>query len=746
MRGVKKLKKESVLLGAGTVLGAFIAGNVVGEAGRQLAEFFATQTITTFSYDHLLAYAPQNIPFYLLAGLPFAKASLILSSQLSTLKEGNKGVARWSTSQELKKAYKSVPYAPAYTSDGTVQRYKGKAGVLISRNGNSALIDTDDSHNIAIARTRGGKTETKVLPDIDLLSRSEEQPHLVISSVKHELVEKTLKELESRGYKTAVLNLVDLDYSMGYNPLELIKEAYCRQDIDEAVELCKTFSHPLYHNPNAKDPIWEDSAMSLVNALILALCHEFLHPSLKVKRPEYVTLNSIIMMLTELAGSYHLKNSTKYMLDEYFNSLPIDNPAKIEYSTVASTDGQMRSSVFATALAKLQKFTAPKVVNLTNETTFDFSCLTQSEQPYAVYIVLPDFVETNYIIASTWIQQCYYYLSRFASEHNDRLPKRVFFELDEFGNLPPFTSLQSMVSVGAGRGMLFSFFLQDLTQFKIKYGSDTAAFIESQLMNIMYISTTDDQSQKKFSKWLGDKEVIQRSRSGHRFSLRKTISESVERRPLMFDKELALLKEGECVVIRSKRVNDKFQDVPAHPIFNTGKTRLWRAHQYLAKTFIKTNYKQLPIEKRQKYQLTTSQLKEFVTTIRRRLETHENKEIREQEQLAQIEREKQEVELQMNAHAVYESDASQPMVHLDPEQFSDQTLDEAPKAETRMNESELLDVAQEDTFMAVTEHLQLYYPELLDSFEQVETKADLKRFIKAHRDKLHLFMKEVQHD
>lgn len=744
---MSNLRKESVLLGAGTIAGSFIAGNVVGEAGRQLVELFATQTITPFAYDNLFTYLPQNIPFYLLAGLPLAKASLQLSSQLFTLKEGNKGVARWSTVKELKKAYKSVPYAPQYNQDGTIKRYKGRSGILISRNGNSALIDTDDSHNIAIARTRGGKTTTKVLPDIDLLSRSEEQPHLVISSVKHELVEKTLKELEARGYKTAVLNLVDLDYSMGYNPLELIKEAYCRQDIDEAVELCKTFSHPLYHNPNAKDPIWEDSAMSLVNALILALCHEFLHPSLKVKRPEYVTLNSIIMMLTELAGSYHLKNSTKYMLDEYFNSLPIDNPAKIEYSTVASTDGQMRSSVFATALAKLQKFTAPKVVNLTNETTFDFSCLTQSEQPYAVYIVLPDFVETNYIIASTWIQQCYYYLSRFASEHNDRLPKRVYFELDEFGNLPPFTSLQSMVSVGAGRGMLFSFFVQDLTQFKIKYGADTAAFIESQLMNIMYISTTDDQSQKKFSKWLGDKEVIQRSRSGHRFSLRKTISESVERRPLMFDKELALLKEGECVVIRSKRVNDKFQDVPAHPIFNTGKTRLWRAHQYLAKTFIKTNYKQLPIEKRQKYQLTTSQLKEFVTTIRRRLETHENKEIREQEQLAQIEREKQEVEKQMQARAVYEWDASQPHVQLDPQQFSDQTLDSKKLGSHQpIHTSEVLDETYESTFMAVSEYLHQYFPDLLDAFDQVESNEALTAFIHSHRDKLHRFIKEVAHD
>ena len=38
--------------------------------------------------------------------------------------------------------------------------------------------------------------------------------------------------------------------------------------------LCQTLTYSIYNDPNTKDAFWQNTAMSLTNALILALCEE----------------------------------------------------------------------------------------------------------------------------------------------------------------------------------------------------------------------------------------------------------------------------------------------------------------------------------------------------------------------------------------------------------------------------------------------------------------------------------------
>ena len=78
--------------------------------------------------------------------------------------------------------------------------------------------------------------------------------------------------LEQRGYEVLMLNLTDPLNSMSYNPLTLIIDAYKREDFGEAQLLCQTLTYSIYNDPNTKDAFWQNTAMSLTNALILALC------------------------------------------------------------------------------------------------------------------------------------------------------------------------------------------------------------------------------------------------------------------------------------------------------------------------------------------------------------------------------------------------------------------------------------------------------------------------------------------
>ena len=160
---------------------------------------------------------------------------------------------------------------------------------------------------------------------------------------------------------------------------------------------------------------------------------------------------NVAQMLNSLGEA---ENGNSYMLDDYFDSLPLDNPARLEYSTVRMSTSQMRSSIFTSAQAKIRNFTARRVAKLMDQTSFQFDEFIKTNdegkvEPIALFLVLPDYVETNYIIATTWLQQCYYFLSQYASLHGDRLPKRIFHHFDEFGNMPSFSGIGSMLTVGA---------------------------------------------------------------------------------------------------------------------------------------------------------------------------------------------------------------------------------------------------------------------------------------------------------
>ena len=739
----KELGKKStkyILLVSGIV--ALFLGNYTGNMFSTLGELFhgkmksATFLWFNFSFKFLIIYI---IYFVLLVSISVWLKYLLISSFGSIL-QGHKGTLRFSTIEEIIETYKEVPYYPKYDDNGQVIKYEGRSGILISRLDNKAYIDTSDQHTLILGRTRSGKDQTKNLPDIDLVSRSEEQPHIVCTSVKNETLEYTKRELENRGYKVEVLNIVDLDQSFGFDPLDLIKDAYMAGKIDEADELCKTFTQPLYYDPDAKEKVWQDAAMALVNGCILALCHEFVHPDLEVKKPEMVNISAISNMLTQLSGNYQLEKESRFKLDEYFNSLDLNNPARQEYAGVGMSTGQMRSSIMASASIKLQKFASPKVKRMMNRTTFSFEKLTQSDQPYCVMIVLPDYEKINYIIATTWIEQCYRFISQHATKDGDRLRKRIRFLLNEFGNLPPFTNLESMMSVGAGRGMLFDIYLQDGKQLTLRYNKDLGDFIRNQAMTTIFIASSDYDTRKAFSDSIGNKEVVVRSRSGKAGSIEKTINENPESRPLIMPDELSLLLEGEWVIYRSKRKGEVNNDVYPYPIFNKGKTRMLMAHEYLLDSvFVKKPISELNINVHNNKDWSKEKTDAFIKVIDDRIKNHASNEVKKaiaaEERLAD-EEEKFKMLEQMEPVGERYPDALGEVDFFDIQDQIQPISDLSEHVDSSVIQSE-------EYQLILKEVLSSENTDWMDEFGDVNNRSDLNKFYKKYRLELeHLFSKE----
>lgn len=297
----------------------------------------------------------------------YIKLRITIKASFENLENGQKGSGRVSTLKEIQNEYHAIPEKG--------KKFKGKGGVPISRFGDKIYIDISATHTIVIGTTRSGKGQGFVLITIDIYSRAEEKSSLIFNDPKGELCGMSKELLEREGYDVKVIDFLEMNNSIGYNPLEIIKEAWREGDFAEAELRCRTFTFAMYHNTKSHDSTWEDLSMNLVNALILALCERCIKTNKERegmtkeelehwdKEEMKVNLFSVANMLGELGGK-ELEEGTG--LDIYFDNLPKDSVAKRQYNTVKFAKSKTRASVFVTASMKLQVYLGEKVAKLTS--------------------------------------------------------------------------------------------------------------------------------------------------------------------------------------------------------------------------------------------------------------------------------------------------------------------------------------------------------------------------------------------
>ncbi|GBS53724.1 hypothetical protein M1KS0526p1_2472 [Staphylococcus aureus] len=199
-------------------------------------------------------------------------------------------------------------------------------------------------------------------------------------------------------------------------------------------------------------------------------------------------------------------------------------------------------------------------------------------------MVVPDYNNANHGIASILVNQIVFEISKNSQLYteNQSTYRRVIFHLDEAGNMPPIPNLSQKVNVSLSRGLRFNFFVQAFSQFKDKYGDAYDAIMDA-CQNKVYIMATQEQTLKDFSAMIGSQQITVHSRSGEAGAIKSSITENQEERPLLRPDELARLQEGETVVVRNlKRQDKKRNKVMSYPIFNDGKYAMKYRYQYLS--------------------------------------------------------------------------------------------------------------------------------------------------------------------
>lgn len=493
-----------------------------------------------FTINLLLGFAPRNLAatiIFFFVGIIAAFAgvkSIFIEKEddtgigLTIGKKKEKNYSRWSKDKEIQtdKGVVAVdPLAPKAQA----------AGIPLIMTPKKVWVDNGEYHNIVIGSTGAGKTQTTVLPMVNLLAKHDES--MIITDPKGEIYEGTSNYLRSLGYNIVLLNFRDPQQGNTWNPMYLPYSLYQDGNIDKSVELLEDLAANILHDPSAKgqDPFWENTSADYFAGLACALFED--------AKPEEINLNSISLMTT--VGEEKLANTT--YIKDYFSYKDPGGTAYTKASSTLMAPSETKGSILSVFKQKIQLFASRANLSemLANN---DFDMRDIGKKKTAVFIVIQDEKTTYHSLVTIFLKQCYETLISVAQECGGKLPHRTNFILDEFANMPPLKDVTTMVTAARSRNMRFTFIIQNFAQLYEVYGKENGETIKGNCGNIVYLISTELSALEEISKMCGE--------------VKSKEKEKTSSTPLVTVSDLQRLSQWETIILRLRKMPFKTKLTP----------------------------------------------------------------------------------------------------------------------------------------------------------------------------------------
>ena len=354
----------------------------------------------------------------------------------------------------------------------------------------SVACITDDVHILIIGATRSGKTRCLVIQSICALALAAEG--MVVNDPKGELYHYTHSFLESMGYMVQVVDFNNPKKSCRYNPLQMIIDAVNENRIDDAQTYTWDFVTFLVEKNDHSEPIWSNGEMSVIAAAVMCVVYD------NRDRPEYQNLTNVYNFIANMC-----KPVNKVLpIDAYMDKLPDSHPAKKLMAIAKLAPDKMGGSFYTAALTTLRLFITNDIYNMTKESEFSLSDV-GAKLKQALFFILHDQKTTYYPIVTLLVSQQYEQLVTYAKKCGNRLPHRVNYILDEFGNFAAISDFQTKMTVAGGYGVRWNLFIQDFNQLIDKYGQEVAKIIQGNCHYWIYLHSQDNSTNEEISKSMG---------------------------------------------------------------------------------------------------------------------------------------------------------------------------------------------------------------------------------------------------
>jgi len=396
----------------------------------------------------------------------------------------------------------------------------------------------DDTHVLIIGTTRSGKSRRIFMPSIWHLAQMGES--MVICDLKKELQPITKEYLKRMGYNIVTLDIRNPSTGNRWNILNPVVEALKESNDALAIQHANDIAHTLSYDPRYRgDPIWPAAKKSLISALILAVA---------VEAPrEHKNMATAFYMLANLGQD----GGTG--LDSYFDLLPLEHPARSPYAIYKMSVDKMRSSIATDTLSSLQVFGIdPAVVWMVSDQ--DHELRAPGKDKTAVFLIIPDERTNRNVLASLYIQQSYGALVDLANQNKGRLPLRVNYLLDEFGNIPGIADFTTKITTAGGRGIRFILAVQGIDQLSEHY-PDKENTIMGQCWTWIYLLTADQKTAELISAKTGNYTVATESYNSSAQmsgSYSNGVTQGLTSRPLVMKDEVMRWPEDYALILRTR--------------------------------------------------------------------------------------------------------------------------------------------------------------------------------------------------
>ena len=384
-----------------------------------------------------------------------------------------------------------VPFSPEII-DTTGLSLDGGIAVSYERSKfrESVACITDDVHILIIGATRSGKTRCLVIQSICALALAGEG--MVVNDPKGELYHYTHSFLESMGYTVQVVDFNDPKKSCHYNPLQMIIDAVNDDRIDDAQSYTWDFVTFLVEKNDHSEPIWTNGECSVIAAAVMCVVYD------NQNHPEYQNLTNVYNFIANMC-----KTVNKVLpIDAYMDKLPDSHPAKKLMAIAKLAPDKMGGSFYTAALTTLRLFITNDIYSMTRESEFSLADVGVKPKQ-ALFFILPDQKTTYYPIVTLLVSQQYELLVTYAKKCGNRLPHRVNYILDEFGNFAAIDKFQMKMTVAGGYGVRWNLFIQDFNQLIDKYGQEVAKIIQGNCHYWIYLHSQDNSTNEEISKNMG---------------------------------------------------------------------------------------------------------------------------------------------------------------------------------------------------------------------------------------------------
>ena len=489
--------------------------------------------------------APSFHPFDLCTGLVTAgilRGIVYIKSKNAKKYRKNEeyGSARWGTPEDI------APYIDPVFSKNVLLTQTER----LTMNNRPKDPRTARNKNVLVVGGSGsGKTRFFIKPNLMQCHSS-----YVVTDPKGSILIECGKLLQREGYRIKVLNTINFQKSMHYNPFAYL---HSEQDI---LKLVTALIANTKGEGRAGDDFWVKAETLLYTALIA-----YIHYEAPVENQNFSALIDMLGTMEVREEDESFQNNVDYLFEELEREQP-SHFAVRQYRKFKLAAGKTLKSILVSCGARMAPF---DIAELREVTAYDEMELdTLGDRKTALFLIISDTDDTfNFLVSLCYTQLFNLLCTKADDVYGGRLPVPVRCLIDEAANIGQIPKLEKLMATIRSREISACLVLQAQSQLKALY-KDNADTITGNCDSMIFLGGKEKGTLKEIEEMLG-KETIDSFNTGE--SRGKEVSHSLNYtklgKPLMSMDELAVMNGNKCILqLRGVRpfLSDKY-DITRHP-------------------------------------------------------------------------------------------------------------------------------------------------------------------------------------